>query len=72
MADKKIPMRQCVACRAHKPKMELIRVVTTPEGEVKIDPTGKMNGRGAYCCNNAECIKKAVKRIPELEGVNES
>ena len=67
MADKKIPMRQCVACRAHKPKKELIRVVRTPEGEVKVDPTGKANGRGAYCCNSDDCIKKAIKRFPELE-----
>lgn len=66
---KKEPVRQCIACKEHRPKAELIRVVTTPEGERLLDPTGKMNGRGAYCCNNEKCINKAVKRLPELEGV---
>ncbi|MDD4511409.1 MAG: DUF448 domain-containing protein, partial [Oscillospiraceae bacterium] len=27
MAQKKIPMRQCIGCREMKPKRELIRVV---------------------------------------------
>lgn len=67
MQTKKIPMRQCIGCREMKPKAELIRVVTTPEGEVKIDSTGKINGRGAYSCNNPECLKKAARRFKELE-----
>lgn len=58
---KKIPMRMCVACRAMQPKKELVRVVRTPEGEVVIDDTGRKNGRGAYLCRNAECLKKALK-----------
>jgi len=33
---------------------ELIRIVRTPEG-VRIDPTGKMNGRGAYLCADPAC-----------------
>ena len=59
---KKIPMRQCVGCREMKPKRELIRVVRSPEGEVSLDPVGKKPGRGAYCCYNAECLKKALKQ----------
>ena len=43
-------------------KRELIRVVKSPEGEVSLDLTGKKNGRGAYVCNNPECLKKARKR----------
>lgn len=66
---KKEPVRQCIACREHRLKKELIRVVTTPDGERVIDPTGKMNGRGAYCCNNEKCIEKAIKKLPELEGL---
>ena len=54
-------MRQCLGCREMKPKRELIRVVTTQDGEVHIDLTGKANGRGAYLCPNADCLKKAVK-----------
>ncbi len=59
--QKKIPMRQCLGCREMKPKKELIRVVKSPEGEIRLDFRGKANGRGAYVCPNAGCLKKAVK-----------
>lgn len=45
-----------------KPKCELIRVVRTPEGEIRADISGKMNGRGAYLCRSSACLEKAVKR----------
>ena len=47
MANKKIPMRQCVGCGEMKAKKELIRVIKTEE-EVLLDTTGRKNGRGAY------------------------
>ena len=59
--QKKIPQRQCMGCRERKAKRELIRVVRTPEGNVCLDFGGKMNGRGAYLCPNAECLKKAIR-----------
>lgn len=58
---KKIPMRTCVLTREKLPKMELIRIVRTPEGEVVIDPTGKLNGRGAYLKKDLDVINKAKK-----------
>ncbi len=61
MSTKKIPMRMCTGCREMKPKRELIRVVKTPEGEIKLDTVGKLNGRGAYICKCAECLRKAQK-----------
>ena len=61
MAVKKIPMRMCTACREMKPKRDLIRVVKTAEGEIKIDTTGRLNGRGAYICKSLECFEKARK-----------
>lgn len=61
MAVRKIPMRQCVGCREMFPKMELIRVVRSPEGEISVDHKGKAPGRGAYICRRAECLKKARK-----------
>ena len=61
MKQKKIPMRKCTGCGEQKPKKELVRVVKTPDGEVLLDLTGKASGRGAYICNNAECLKKARK-----------
>lgn len=61
MSVKKIPMRMCTACREMKPKRELTRVVKTPDGEIKLDVTGKLNGRGAYICKSKECLLKAQK-----------
>lgn len=58
---KKIPMRMCIACREMKPKKELTRVVRTVDGELRLDHTGKLNGRGAYLCKDSACIKKAAK-----------
>ena len=58
---RKIPMRMCVGCREMKPKAELMRVVKPQEGDCAIDRTGKAPGRGAYVCEDAECLKKAQK-----------
>lgn len=59
--QKKIPQRQCMGCRERMDKRALIRVVRTPEGTVQLDFSGKLNGRGAYICPKAECLKKAQK-----------
>ena len=58
---RKIPMRMCVGCREMKPKQSLLRVVKPQEGDAHIDRTGKAPGRGAYVCDNIECLKKAEK-----------
>ena len=60
MVKKKIPMRTCIACRTSKPKKELVRIVKNGE-EIKLDRTGKLNGRGAYICDDVECAKKLNK-----------
>ena len=59
--QKKIPQRQCMGCRERMDKKALIRVVRTPEGNVQLDFSGKLNGRGAYICPKAECLQKAQK-----------
>lgn len=61
LKKRKIPMRMCVGCREMKPKAELMRVVKPQEGDCAIDRTGKAPGRGAYVCEDAECLKKAQK-----------
>jgi len=58
---KKIPVRMCVGCGQHKNKTELIRVVRSKDGNISLDLTGKAPGRGAYLCNDPECLKKALK-----------
>ena len=59
--QKKIPQRQCMGCRERADKRDLIRVVRTPDGNVQLDFSGKLSGRGAYICPKAECLKKAQK-----------
>jgi predicted RNA-binding protein YlxR (DUF448 family) len=61
MVVKKVPMRSCVVTREQFPKMELIRVIRTPEGNVTIDTKGKANGRGAYLKKDKAVILKAQK-----------
>ena len=58
---KKIPMRQCVGCGLMKNKKEMIRVIRNDEGKLELDMTGRKNGRGAYICNDIECLRKARK-----------
>ena len=58
---KKIPLRQCVGCGEMKGKKDMMRVLKTAEGEICLDVTGKKNGRGAYVCKNAECLKLSRK-----------
>ena len=59
--QKRIPQRQCMGCRERKAKREMIRVVRCTDGTVNLDFGGKMNGRGAYICPSAECLKKAIR-----------
>ncbi len=57
----KLPERTCMGCNGKKPKKELIRIVKNKEGEINVDRTGKMQGRGAYICDNIECLEKLIK-----------
>lgn len=71
MKKRKVPMRMCIGCKQMKPKKELLRIVQPKEGEQSTDLTGKAQGRGAYICKNADCLKlamksKAVKLTPEV------
>ena len=59
--QKTIPMRQCMGCRERRAKRELLRVVRMTDGNVSLDFSGKLNGRGAYICPDPECLKKARK-----------
>ena len=52
-------MRRCLATNESFPKRDLLRIVRTPQGEVKVDLTGKLNGKGAYISKSAEALKLA-------------
>lgn len=61
MREKKIPLRKCSGCGEMKPKKELIRVVRSPDGQIALDLTGRMAGRGAYVCPCLACLQAARK-----------
>lgn len=58
---KKMPQRTCIGCNTKKDKKDLIRIVKDSQGNINIDRTGKMPGRGAYICDSIECLEKAIK-----------
>lgn len=60
MKAKHVPVRTCVICAEKEAKRGLTRIVRTPEG-IMIDPTGKMNGRGAYLCAQPACWQRAAQ-----------
>lgn len=68
---KKIVQRTCMGCNSKKDKRELIRIVINKEGNISIDKTGKLEGRGAYICDNIECLDKVIK-TKRLERVLEA
>lgn len=51
----------CIACKEMKPKKEMLRIVKSGDN-IFLDKTGKANGRGAYICNDENCIKKLKKQ----------
>lgn len=55
------PQRTCMGCNEKKDKKEFIRIVKNKEGQISIDKTGKAQGRGAYICDNIECLEKVIK-----------
>lgn len=59
--QKKMPERRCVGCNQHAPKSALIRIVRTPDGNVVLDRTGKVGGRGAYLHPDPKCLGRARK-----------
>lgn len=60
------PKRTCIGCNQIKLKKELIRIVKDKQGNINVDKTGKANGRGAYICDNKECLEK-LKKSKRLE-----
>jgi predicted RNA-binding protein YlxR (DUF448 family) len=57
---KHVPQRTCVSCREQDSKRSLTRIVRTPDQQVLIDLSGKMNGRGAYLCDRRSCWERAA------------
>ena len=58
---KKQPQRTCMGCNEKKDKKDLIRIVKNKDNEISIDRTGKKEGRGAYICDDKNCLEKVIK-----------
>ena len=72
---KKIPQRMCIVTREKTDKKDLLRIVKTPEGEVLVDISGKLNGKGAYITKSIEVVnmarkKKVFERTFEMEDLS--
>lgn len=57
---KHIPQRTCVGCRVVLAKRQMLRIVRTADG-VRVDPTGKLAGRGAYLHDKRSCWERGLK-----------
>lgn len=57
-------IRTCIVCRTKRDKSELVRIVLK-DGDISVDLTGKMPGRGCYVCNNSDC-KDKLKKVKAL------
>lgn len=56
-----VPQRMCLACRSRRMPRELLRLACTSERQVIVDQSGRLPGRGAYVCFQADCLRKALK-----------
>ena len=54
--------RTCTGCRTAHDKIELIRFVCDPAGQLLVDYRHKLPGRGAYTCIDRNCIVTAATR----------
>ena len=55
------PQRTCMGCNIKKDKKDLIRIVKNKQNVISVDKTGKQEGRGAYICNDIQCLEKVIK-----------
>ena len=62
MKKRKIPLRTCVVTGEKLDKRELLRIVRDKDMNVKVDLTGKMNGRGAYIKRDVKVLDEAIKK----------
>lgn len=59
---KHVPQRTCVGCRTVQAKRQLVRLIRTTDGQVRVDPSGKADGRGAYLHNRRSCWEQALNQ----------
>ena len=57
---RRVPQRTCVGCRTVQAKRQLVRLVRLADSSVRVDPTSKAPGRGAYLHDRRSCWHKAL------------
>ena len=62
MKTRKIPLRTCVVTGEKLDKRDMLRIVRDKDFNVKVDLTGKMNGRGAYIKRDVKVLDEAIKK----------
>ncbi len=55
-----MPIRMCAACRGRFEKRELIRIVETSDGGIRVDKAQKAQHRGLYICGG--CLPDAQRK----------
>lgn len=66
------PQRTCMGCNTKKDKKDFVRIVKDKENHINIDRTGKLQGRGAYLCDDIQCLEKVIKskRLEKIFNIN--
>ena len=66
---KSAPLRTCASCHSKRPKRDMVRIVRTPDGEIRVDITSKLSGRGVYFCPYLKCWRYGLSesRLSRLE-----
>lgn len=74
-------LRSCVACRARRPRSELVRLALVSRHRLQPDLRHALPGRGAWVCPTAECVGRveahsrllgrALKRDPGAGAVQD-
>ena len=59
------PIRTCLGCRKRLPRKRLLRFVS-PQGQVVPDRNKTGHGRGAYCCDDKNCLRSFFRQKKAL------
>ena len=56
------PERRCIGCRSRAPRAQLLRLVTSADGELMVDVRATMPGRGAWIHPDSACLALAERK----------
>lgn len=57
----KVVERTCIVCRKKDKQENFDRIVLNKNGELSVQTTKKLEGRGAYVCKTNDCYDKLIK-----------